>query len=74
MVIYADRNGNKKEGETGQDRLLAFVYGHGLTRLLVKPLVSPVVSRIGGWMLDRRVSTIFIDPFVRKKQHRSGRI
>ena len=27
-IIYIDRKGHKRQGETGQDRLLAFIYGH----------------------------------------------
>lgn len=30
---YRDRKGNEYNGENGQDRLLAFVYGHAVTRL-----------------------------------------
>ena len=28
---YRDRKGNEYNGENGQDRLLAFVYGHAVT-------------------------------------------
>ncbi len=48
---YRDRKGNEYNGENGQDRLLAFVYGHAVTRLLIRPLLSPIVSRIGGAFL-----------------------
>ena len=51
-IWYADRNGKRKNGTTGQDRLLEFLYGHRLTRILLRPLVSPVVSRLGGAFLD----------------------
>ena len=66
MVIYVDRKGNRKDGTTGQDRLLEFVYGHALTRLLIRPLVSPTVSRLGGKLLDSRLSAAFVEPFVKK--------
>lgn len=46
-IIYIDRKGHKRQGETGQDRLLAFIYGHAVTRCLIRPFLSPVVSRIG---------------------------
>ena len=39
---YRDRKGNEYNGENGQDRLLAFVYGHAVTRLLIRPLLSPI--------------------------------
>lgn len=63
---YRDRKGNEYNGESGQDRLLAFVYGHAVTRLLIRPLLSPIVSRIGGAFLNTRISTLGIRPFVEK--------
>ena len=65
-IWYADRNGKRKNGTTGQDRLLEFLYGHRLTRILLRPLVSPVVSRLGGAFLDSGISRIFVEPFVKK--------
>ena len=64
-IWYADRDGNRKKGTTGQDRLLEFLYGHRLTRMLLRPLVSPVVSRLGGAFLDSGISRIFVDFFVK---------
>jgi hypothetical protein len=32
-MIYADRNGNRTEKTTGQDRFLEYIYGHTLTRI-----------------------------------------
>ena len=61
---YRDRKGNEYNGENGQDRLLAFVYGHAVTRLLIRPLLSPIVSRIGGGLLNTRISKLGIRPFV----------
>lgn len=66
MVVYVDRKGNKTDGTTGQDRLLSFLYGHALTRLLIKPFVSPVISGIGGRILDSRFSACFVGPFVKQ--------
>lgn len=63
---YRDRNGNEYNGENGQDRLLAFVYGHAVTRLLIRPLLSSIVSRIGGAFLNTRISKLGIRPFVEK--------
>ena len=62
---YRDRKGNEYNGENGQDRLLAFVYGHAVTRLLIRPLLSPIVSRIGGAFLNTRISKLGIRPFVK---------
>ena len=33
-MIYADRNGNRMEKTTGQDRFLEYIYGHTLTRMM----------------------------------------
>lgn len=43
-IIYIDRKGHKRQGETGQDRLLAFIYGHAVTRCL-DPSLSVTGSR-----------------------------
>ena len=64
-MIYVDREGNKTEATTNQDRFLKFVYGHTVTRGLMKPLVSPVVSRLGGRFLDSRLSALGISSFVK---------
>ena len=47
-MIYADRNGNRMEKTTGQDRFLEYIYGHTLTRMMLKPLLGSGVSRLGG--------------------------
>ena len=51
-MIYADRNGNRTEKTTGQDRFLEYIYGHTLTRMMLKPLLGFRVSRLGGKVLD----------------------
>ena len=67
-MIYADRNGNRMEKTTGQDRFLEYIYGHTLTRMMLKPLLGSRVSRLGGKVLDSRVSRLLIPSFVRKNQ------
>ena len=37
-MIYADRNGNRMEKTTGQDRFLEYIYGHTLTRMMLKTI------------------------------------
>lgn len=39
-MIYADRNGNRTEKTTGQDRFLEYIYGHTLTRMMLKQLLG----------------------------------
>ena len=65
-MIYADRAGKICEKTTGQDKFLAFVYAHTLTRLLLRPMLSPWASRLGGCLLSTRASSRLIFPFVRK--------
>ena len=67
-MIYADRNGNRTEKTTGQDRFLEYIYGHTLTRMMLKPLLGCGVSRLGGKVLDSRASRLLIPSFVRKNQ------
>lgn len=64
---YIDRTGERREEATGQDKLLAWVYGHALTRMLIRPFVSPAVSKLGGKVLDSRLSALAVPRFVRKK-------
>jgi len=49
----------------GQDKFLARLYGSAAGRMLLKPLVSPVISRAAGWFLSTRLSKIFIKPFIK---------
>ena len=65
-MIYVDRNGNRTKGTTGQDRLLKFIYTHTATRLLIRPFLSPWVSKLGGTFLSTRLSAVAIRPFVEK--------
>ena len=67
-MIYADRNGNRTEKTTGQDRFLEYIYGHTLTRMMLKQLLGSRISRLGGKVLDSRVSRLLIPSFVRKNQ------
>ncbi|MDY3249359.1 MAG: phosphatidylserine decarboxylase [Candidatus Choladocola sp.] len=57
-----------KNGQTFQDRLLTLLYGNVAGRMLLRPLVSPQFSRIGGWLLNTRLSAIAVAPFVKSHQ------
>lgn len=65
MMKLADRKGNITEQDSVQDRILAWLYGHAAGRLLLKPLIQPCVSRLGGSVLDSRLSALAVRPFVR---------
>ncbi|WP_300714087.1 phosphatidylserine decarboxylase [uncultured Acetatifactor sp.] len=65
MHVVVDRKGNIVEAGSLQDRILEGLYCHWLGRLLLKPLVSPAFSEVGGAFLDSRFSKILIPWFVR---------
>ena len=59
MTTYtADRKGHVTENDSFQDRFLEKMYGSAIGRALLKPLVNPVLSEIGGRILDSRVSAL----------------
>lgn len=64
MYRIADRRGNITELDSMQDRLLEWLYGHVAGRLLLRPLVSPAVSKMGGIVLSSGISRLLIRPFV----------
>lgn len=65
-VTYITRDGTKIDGTTGQDHLLEVIYGHALTRMLLRPFLSPAVSDICGKFLSTRLSRRIIPSFVKK--------
>lgn len=65
MHLVVDRKGDIVETDSLQDRILAGLYGHWLGRLLLKPLVSPAFSRLGGAFLDSGLSKALIPWFIR---------
>lgn len=67
MIKTADRDGNIILENSAQDRFLAYMYGHMLGRILLKPLVSPGFSHLSGKMLSCRASSLLINPFVRAR-------
>ena len=66
-VTYITRDGTKIDGTTGQDHLLEVIYGHALTRMLLRPFLSPAVSDICGKFLSTRLSRRIVPSFVKKK-------
>ena len=46
-------------------RAAEFLYGTAPGRLLLRGLTRPWFSRLGGWVLDRRVSALAVGPFIR---------
>ena len=61
---YIDLNGKLVQQTTSQDKLLDDLYRHMLGRLLLKPLVTPAVSRLVGPLLSSPFSTRLIPHFI----------
>ena len=59
------RNGVLIEADNGQDRFLKALYGSTLGRILLKPLVTPVVSNLAGAFLSTKASCVLIQPFIK---------
>ncbi|MEE3467101.1 MAG: phosphatidylserine decarboxylase [Eubacterium sp.] len=64
---YIDLDGQLIEEETGQDRLLTFLYTNAFGRMLLKPLVQPGISRLSGRVLSSRISRHLVNRFIKKE-------
>ena len=64
-MYYIDREGHRIKKTTSQDKFLKFVYTHTATRVLMRPLLLPAVSRLGGKLLNTKVSAVFAGLFAR---------
>ncbi len=65
MHFTAERNGTITKEHSLQDRFLEILYGSCIGRILVRPLISPFVSVLGGKVLDSRISALWIPGFIR---------
>lgn len=64
-MYYMDREGHRIKKTTSQDKFLKFVYTHTATRVLMRPLLLPAVYRLGGKLLNTKVSAVFAGLFAR---------
>lgn len=64
-MLCKDRNGNVTIGENSQDNILKLIYGTLPGRTVLKLLTKPVISRVVGDILSTKVSTAFINPFIK---------
>lgn len=62
---YIDRLGNTSEKDSFQDKLLKALYTSIVGRALIKLLVNPIVSKIGGKLLSTNASRRLIKSFVK---------
>ena len=60
----ADRQGHVYKNDSGQDRLLEKMYGCAPGRAVLTPLVNPVLSELGGRILDSRLSALAVPAFI----------
>ena len=65
---YIDRNRKITEVDTSQDKVLKWIYSSPFGRALIKPFTAPAFSRFMGAVLDSRLSTALIVPFVKKNK------
>ena len=63
-----DRAGRRVEGGEGQDRFLRGLYGTRGGRVCVKLLIQPWVSKLGGRVLNSRLSRVGIPRFIEKNK------
>ena len=62
---YIDLDGKKIVEETGQDRLLTFLYTNKIGRMILKPLVQPGISKLSGKLLSTYASRHIVNWFIK---------
>lgn len=67
-MIWRDRKGRVVPGDDGQDRMLEWMYGTAPGRCLVRVLIRPWVSRAAGRLMDSRISSLAVKPFIRRSR------
>ena len=45
---------------------IVFLYRNKLGRLLLKIISLPIISKLAGWFMDRKISAIAIKRFIKK--------
>ena len=67
---YRDRSGNEYEVSTSQDRFLKFLYNTKPGRCILKVMISDKLTRLIEIYMNTRISTLKIDPFIKKNKIR----
>ncbi len=65
-MIYKSRDREGKVYETEESNSVKFFYGNVIGRGIIKVLSFPVFSKIVGFILNRKVSRVFVNKFVKK--------
>lgn len=63
-----DRQGNVRIEEDGQEKMLRYLYGTTSGRMMLRILIRPWVSKLGGMFLGTSVSKLGIKPFVKSNR------
>ncbi len=63
---YCDRKTNKIIEQ--DNKTIKFLYNTVIGRIILKPLVMPIVSKINGKILNTRISTLAIPRFIKKNK------
>lgn len=63
---YRDRAGKEYKVSTSQDRFLRFLYTNRFGKRLLKFMISDKLTRLIEWYMNTRISTLKIDPFIKK--------
>ena len=63
---YRDRAGKEYKVSTSQDRFLRFLYTNRIGKHLLKYMISDKLTRLIEWYMNTRISTLKIDPFIKK--------
>lgn len=64
--MIKDRSGSIIRVSETQERFLSFLYEKAVGRMLLRPLISPIVSKAAGAFLSSPLSTFLIQPFIRR--------
>lgn len=62
---YKDRQGNLINKETKQDRFLKRLYTTKIGRVFVRLLINKPITAICGFFLNRKISSLFINRFIK---------
>lgn len=60
-----DRKGQIISANEDQDKFLEKLYTTKIGRGCVKVLIKPGISKLGGWVLDKRISKVAINSFIK---------
>lgn len=65
-MLCKDRNGRLLPESRMEEKFLGKLYGTTAGRAALKLLVRPSVSKVGGWLLSKKISCAVIKPFIKK--------